>query len=150
MRKIDTIIIHATASRDGIHQTVDQIRQMHIKERGFSDIGYHYIIYLDGTINQGRNIESIGAHCTGHNKTSIGIAYVGGTDKDGKPKDTRTPEQKEALKIIVNNLVKEYGIKIVKGHRDFSPDLDGDGNIERFEWIKSCPCFEVSEEFNFD
>jgi len=147
MRPINTIIIHATASREGINQTVDQIRQMHIKDRGFTDIGYHYVIYLDGTINIGRPVEKIGAHCTGHNSNSIGIAYVGGTDKNGVAKDTRTAEQKEALISLVNALKKAFKITEIKGHRDYSPDLDKDGKIERFEWIKMCPCFDCEEFF---
>jgi len=147
MRTIDKIIIHATASREGVEQTVEQIRIMHIKERKFTDIGYHYVIYLDGQIVEGRPIECIGAHCTGQNSTSVGIAYVGGTDSKGKAKDTRTEAQKESLKWIVSEMIESFNIKEIKGHRDYSPDLDNDGTIERNEWIKMCPCFEVSEEF---
>lgn len=150
MRVINKIIIHATASREGANETVEQIRQMHIKERGFSDIGYHYVIYLDGTIHIGRPIDKMGAHCTGQNANSVGIAYVGGTDKSGKAKDTRTPEQKESLIALVNSLKKEYHIGEIKGHRDYSPDLNHDGKIERQEWIKMCPCFEVQDEFFID
>jgi len=147
MRTINRIIIHATASREGKEQTVEQIREMHIKERHFKDIGYHFVIYLDGSINEGRPIEKMGAHCKGFNKDSIGIAYVGGTDINGKPKDTRTDAQKESLIQLVTKWKKEYPAAEVKGHRDYSPDINKNGKIERWEWIKVCPCFEVLNEF---
>jgi len=147
MRKINRIIIHATASMEGKEQTVEQIREMHIKQRHFKDIGYHFVIYLDGSIHEGRPLEKMGAHCKGFNADSIGISYVGGTDKNGKPKDTRTDAQKKALIELVTILKKEYLTAEIKGHRDYSPDLNKDGKIERWEWIKACPCFEVSNEF---
>jgi N-acetylmuramoyl-L-alanine amidase len=84
MRRLTEIIVHCTATREGKNYTVEDIRRWH-KERGFSDIGYHFVIYLDGSVHEGRPIEKVGAHCSGHNATTIGIAYVGGLDKDGKP-----------------------------------------------------------------
>ena len=84
-----------------------------------------------------------------YNLHSIGICYIGGLDKDGKnPKDTRTDEQKKALRKLVDYLMRRYpNIKEVIGHRDTSPDIDGDEEVEPNEWIKDCPCFEVKEEF---
>jgi N-acetylmuramoyl-L-alanine amidase len=96
MRKINEIIVHCAATREGRAFTVEDITRWH-KARGFATIGYHYVIYRDGSIHKGRPLEQIGAHCVGHNKHSIGICYIGGCASDGKtPKDTSTPEQKEA------------------------------------------------------
>lgn len=143
-RKIDKIIIHCSASKEGQQMTVEQIDRMH-RKRGFACIGYHFVIYLDGTIHDGRDISKIGAHTTGYNTGSIGICYVGGLDKNGKIKDTRTYQQKNALYHLVKRLMEIYPIKEVKGHRDYSPDTNGDGVISKYEWIKGCPCFEVAE-----
>ena len=143
-RQIDKIIIHCSASKEGQNLTVAQIDKMH-RQRGFAQIGYHFVVYLDGSIYDGRDISKIGAHTTGYNTGSIGICYVGGLDKNGKIKDTRTYQQKNALYQLVKRLMEIYSIKEVKGHRDYSPDTNGDGVISKYEWIKGCPCFEVSD-----
>lgn len=151
-RKIDKIIIHCTATRDGQDMTVAQIDKIH-RKNGWAGIGYHFVIYRDGTVHDGRDINKIGAHTAGFNTGSIGICYVGGLDKNGKPKDTRTTKQKNSLYALVSKLMLMYDIKEVKGHRDYSPDKNGDGVISKYEWIKSCPCFEVSdfmEEYGLD
>ena len=97
MRSIDKIIVHCTATPEGKHFTVQQIREWHTapkpKGNGWRDIGYHFVVYLDGSVHNGRPVGQIGAHCSGHNAHSIGVCYVGGEVADGshKPKDTRTP-----------------------------------------------------------
>jgi N-acetylmuramoyl-L-alanine amidase len=97
MRKINKIILHCTATPEGRHTTVEDIRRWH-KAQGWSDIGYHYVVYLDGSVHEGRPVDIVGAHTKGHNTGSISVVYVGGIDKMNlKPKDTRTEEQKEAL-----------------------------------------------------
>jgi len=112
MRDIDKIIVHCTATPEGRHTTVEDVRRWHL-DRGWSDIGYHFLIYLDGSLHEGRPIEKTGAHCKGHNKGSIGIAYVGGIDRvDFKPKDTRTEEQKEALVYILEYLI--YNTQVLR------------------------------------
>lgn len=125
--------------------TVDEIRRQHTAPvsrggRGWSDIGYHYVIYRDGTIHEGRNIDLIGAHCTGHNSHSIGIAYVGGVEnRPGvpyaqlKPKDTRTEEQRAALLSLLLDLRKIYPSAKIHGHRDFAN--------------KACPSFDATTEY---
>ena len=145
-RKIDTIIIHCTASKEGVDMTVECIDKLH-KGFGWKCIGYHFVIYKDGSIHDGRDIDVIGAHAgSPWNTGSIGIVYVGGLDaQTGKPKDTRTPEQKEALYKLVKQLIEIYPIKKVIGHRDVSPDANHNGIIEPHEWIKACPCFEVKD-----
>lgn len=150
---IDAIVIHCTASRAGQDLRASDIDKQH-KERGFAGIGYHYVIDLDGTVEIGRPLPKDGAHCNtaglsgkSYNKHSIGIVYVGGLDENGEPADTRTPEQKQSLVTLVYRLMDEYPIKEVIGHRDASPDKNGNGTIEKNEWIKLCPCFDAKAEF---
>lgn len=129
MRHITEIIIHCTATPEGRDFTVNQIREWH-RARGFADIGYHYVIHLDGSVDEERPLTQIGAHCTGHNAQSIGIAYVGGLKVDGKTaKDTRTAKQKTALKNLLRNLRTQFPNATVHGHNEFAS--------------KACPCFDV-------
>ena len=95
-----------------------------------------------------RSLERIGAHVKGWNSGSIGICYEGGLDCRGRPADTRTLEQQAALRLLVHQLQKRFTNCKVCGHRDLSPDRNGNGEIEPEEWIKACPCFEVKEEFS--
>lgn len=132
-RNINQIIVHCTASYEGQEMTVEQIRRMHIKERGWSDIGYHYVVYLGGTIHNGRDVNIAGAHCTGHNTYTIGVVYVGGLAKNGKAKDTRTPAQKEGLLKLLTALKKLYPKATIHGHREYAN--------------KACPCFDAKEEY---
>lgn len=147
----DYITIHCSASRprQARTQTARDIDAMH-KARGFRMIGYHWFVRYDGTIEKGRDEDEIGAHVSGHNRGNIGICYAGGLDEDGKPADTRTEAQKAALRGIVHQVQsrhpKTQGKGRVKGHRDWSPDLDRDGKVERHEWLKDCPCFDVESE----
>ena len=115
------------------------------RERGFNGIGYHYVIRLDGKLEKGRDVTLAGAHCKGWNERSVGICYIGGLDENGRPADTRTNVQKRVLYQIIMDLQREYNILQVLGHRDTSPDLNGDGVIEPYEYVKACPCFDVKE-----
>ena len=146
MRSIDKIIVHCSATREGQHVTVQQIRQWHL-QRKFADIGYHYVIDLNGGIHRGRDIDKVGAHCLNHNAHSIGVVYVGGLDAHGKAKDTRTEAQKVALVNLLKALKVNYPKARIIGHRDTSPDLNGNGIIEEREWIKDCPCFDATKEY---
>ena len=114
MRKIDEIIIHCTATEEGKDFTVEDVRRWHVQGNGWKDIGYHYLIYRDGSIHPGRPIDQVGAHTSGHNATSIGVCYVGGLAADRKtPKDTRTPQQKAALIDLVRSLMLVFGVRKV-------------------------------------
>lgn len=139
-RRIDLILVHCTATAEGKDYTVEQIREWHTapkpKGNGWSDIGYHYVIYRDGSIHEGRDVDVSGAHCEGHNAHSIGIVYVGGCEKDGKTtKDTRTEEQKTALLSLLFELRKLYPDAVIAGHRDY--DRHG----------KTCPSFDAKREY---
>lgn len=150
---IDAIVVHCSATREGQDIKASDIDKQH-KERGFKMIGYHFVVDLDGTIEKGRPLTMNGAHCNTkglsgkpYNSHSIGICYIGGLDKNGKAKDTRTAKQKVALHNLINSLIMQFPIKEVIGHRDASPDKNGDGKISKIEWIKACPCFDVRSEY---
>ncbi len=139
-RTITEIIVHCTASPEGVPMTVEQIRKMHIKERGFSDIGYHFVIYLDGSVHAGRNVNVSGAHCKNHNPHSIGVCYVGGLKNIPNvpysklpPKDTRTQAQKDGLLKLLRDLKRMYPKATIHGHREFAK--------------KDCPCFDAKKEY---
>ena len=153
MKTIDTIIIHCSATREGKDYTAADIDRWH-REQGFAGIGYHYVVRRDGTVEQGRPLPQVGAHCNwadpqgvSWNRHSIGICYVGGCDRAGKPKDTRTVGQDRALRVLIARLVKEYPITRIMGHRDASPDRDGDGRVTQGEWLKACPSFDAGAEY---
>lgn len=144
MRNITKIVLHCSATPEGRNVTAADIDRMH-RQRGFAGIGYQRFIRLDGTVERGRADEIPGAHVQGHNFDSIGICYAGGLDKAGKSKDTRTPEQKKAMRqLVVEYLVKFPGARVV-GHRDLSPDKNRNGKVDRHEYIKDCPCFSVAD-----
>lgn len=147
MKAIDSIVIHCTATKEGVDVRAADIDLWH-RQRGWQMIGYNYVIDLDGKVEKGRPLTMNGAHCKGWNDHSIGVVYVGGLDKNGKPKDTRTKAQKMAMHRLVSELMEEHpGITQIIGHRDTSPDLNGNGEVEPAEWIKACPCFDVRSEF---
>ena len=135
MRQLDKIILHCSATREGQHIDVDTIRNWHLK-RGWSDIGYHYVIYLDGSVHEGRPIEKVGAHTSGQNTGSIGICYIGGVEKDGKtPKDTINELQDTAMVNLIKALREKYGDMTLHGHNEFA--------------AKACPSFKVYEKYDW-
>jgi N-acetylmuramoyl-L-alanine amidase len=165
MRTIDTIVIHCSASRPNKKINAAMIKSWHTDPyerpdgtlrylgkdyatrfdlpeavrfkdgRGWLDIGYHYVITLDGTLEDGRPNQQIGSHVAGYNKSSLGICLVGGLDiNTGKPAATFTKEQMVSLRILINFLKAQYPtIANIKGHHDF-PGVN-----------KACPCFDVSK-----
>lgn len=142
MREINLIVIHCSATREDRTLSEHDLEVCH-RRRGFNGTGYHFYIRKDGTAIATRPVWKIGAHAKGWNLKSVGVCYEGGLDCRGKAKDTRTPQQKHALEQLVARLLEEYPGSRVCGHRDLSPDLNGNGEIEPEEWIKQCPCYEV-------
>ena len=132
MRKINEIIVHCSATREGKPFTVADIDRWH-RERGWKGCGYHYVITLDGRVEQGRSEQVAGAHCSGRNSESIGVCYIGGCDLVGKSKDTRTEAQKKAMVTLIRQLMQTHGISIenVRCHNEFS--------------TKACPSFSVQK-----
>lgn len=132
-RNIKEIIVHCSATPEGKDFTVADITRWH-KDRGFSTIGYHYVIYRDGSIHNGRDVNVSGAHCTGHNSISIGVCYIGGCEANSKKaKDTRTEAQKKALLDLLKKLKALYPKAKIHGHRDFAN--------------KACPSFDATKEY---
>ncbi len=149
MRTITLIILHCSATLLGSSYSFEQCRYDHMHHRGWKDIGYHYYVERDGSLHQGRPESMIGAHVKGHNRHSIGVCYEGGLDAHGHAADTRTPAQKASLDSLIADLHRRYPRALVLGHRDLSPDLNGNGLVEPLEYLKQCPCFEVSQEYQF-
>lgn len=133
MRKINEIIVHCTATKPKVDWGVKEIRNCHVNDKGFADIGYHFVIRLNGYVERGRSVYRAGAHCVGHNRHSIGVCYVGGLDQSGEPSDTRTPAQKKALRELLTELVQAYHCPI-HGHNEYSS--------------KGCPCFNAFKEYH--
>jgi len=130
MRAIQKIIIHCAATIEGKFYNAKDIDKWHL-QKGWSGIGYHYVILIDGTIEKGRAIERIGAHTKGHNSTSIGICYIGGLGVDRKAKDTRTDKQIASMLGLLDKLKNDYPGATIHGHNEFAN--------------KACPSFNVSE-----
>ena len=133
-REIKLLVIHCSATRCNVSFPVERLRECHL-QRGFRDIGYHFYITRDGEIHRGRALEKVGAHCRNHNAHSIGVCYEGGLDANGKPKDTRTLEQKGALLALLRELKRQFPKALIVGHRDLNP-------------MKECPCFDCVKEYS--
>ena len=134
MRTITLIIVHCSANRAGSALRMADIDSYH-RSLGWIGCGYHYVIPTDGTIEPGRPDEMVGAHCKNHNRHSIGVCYIGGLSKDGKPADTRTDAQRIALRNLLERLRRRYPDALIVGHRDLDPQ-------------KECPCFDVVNEYH--
>ena len=142
LENIHSIVVHCSATREGQWVDAHDIDTWH-KARGWSGIGYHRVIRLDGTVEQGRAFTRRGAHVRGNNTNTLGICLIGGLDEEGDPKDTFTWQQFDALHKEILRIKMFCNIETIKGHRDYSPDLNGDGLITPDEFIKQCPCFDV-------
>jgi N-acetyl-anhydromuramyl-L-alanine amidase AmpD len=141
-KRTDLIVVHVTATPPSHDIGANEVDAMH-RAKGWAGIGYHFVDRRGGQIETGRGINQIGAHVEGWNSVSIGIALVGGVDERGRPQDNRTPQQTLSLRQLIQSLLKTYPNAKVCGHRDLSPDRDGDGVIEPHEHIKACPCFDA-------
>ena len=149
MREIKSVILHCTATPAEMALTVKEIRRWHVEGRGWSDIGYHFVIHQDGTIEKGRHIDKVGAHTLGNNYGSIGVAYCGGVVKKAKksldkekpkstsrfvPKDTMTKEQESSFRNLFEVLEVMFGELKLTGHNDHNKG-------------KACPSFNMRDKF---
>lgn len=139
MRSITLLVVHCSAVRP--YQTssaadIDEWHKRRVTRSGehWKGIGYHFVVRRDGTVEKGRPIEEQGAHCYPHNRYSIGICYEGGLDVLGNADDTRTPEQKLALRKLLMELHERFPRAVIVGHRDLAPGRD-------------CPCFNAVAEY---
>ena len=134
MRKINEIIVHCTGTKPSHGTTVEAVRNYHVNHNGWRDIGYHFLVYWDGSTHAGRPVALKGAHCANHNEGTIGICYVGGLLPNGRAVDTRTKEQKQALEALIVTLKACFPtITKVSGHRQYDN--------------KACPCFDAAAEY---
>ena len=142
-RRTDYIVVHCSATGPNSDIGVDEINEWHSK-RGFDSIGYHTVIRRDGQVEFGRHFDEPGAHVKGQNYRSVGVCMVGGVEQ-GKAKSNFTQEQFDSLETTIRFLKLAYPSAALMGHRDLSPDLDGDGVVEESEWLKECPSFDVRQ-----
>lgn len=144
MRKIERIFVHCTASNQ--EATVDDIKA-EFKAKGWVNPGYHYLIDKQGTVHVLLEESKVSNGVKGYNQTSINVAYIGGIDSNGKGVDNRTEAQKKSLINLLMSLVTKYPDAEILGHRDVSPDKNGNGIVDPWERIKECPCFDAKEEY---
>lgn len=132
MREINYIVIHCADTPRGQYFDIDDIRKWHVEERGWSDVGYHYVVLLNGDVQRGRLDHIVGAHASGHNSDSIGICYIG-----GKGEDTRTLQQKVSLETLLRYMRLMYPSAKILGHRDLGMTS------------KTCPSFDAKDEYAY-
>ena len=133
MRIVTLIIIHCSAVRPGQRSSARDIDRWH-REQHYKSIGYNFVVRRDGTVETGRRLDEVGAHCQGHNRHSVGICYEGGLDSAGRPADTRTPQQVKALRELVERMHAYFPKALIVGHHDLNP-------------MKACPCFDAAAEY---
>ncbi|PZO04832.1 MAG: lysozyme [Alphaproteobacteria bacterium] len=143
MKAISLLVVHCSATPASRDIGVAEIRAMH-KRQGWADVGYHYVIRRDGQVEKGRADTVMGAHVAGHNNGSLGICLVGGVKPDMTAETNFTPLQYQALEELLATLTRRYPAARVCGHRDLSPDRNGDGKVVPGEWVKACPTFDVA------
>lgn len=146
MRKIKYLVVHCTASPQS--QKVKDIQNYWEVALGWKSPGYHVIVEPDGTAHELLPIEEVSNGVKGFNSISIHISYIGGVDSNGKPLDNRTQEQKATLLHYLTLWKSMFPGAKIQGHRDFSPDKNGNGRIDPWERIKECPCFDAIPEYS--
>lgn len=129
-RPIDKLIIHCAATKPDMDIGVKEIRGWHVDGNGWKDIGYHHVIRRDGTLETGRPLDQVGAHCQGQNTGSIGVCLVGGIDAKGKPEKNFTEAQWSKLRHYVMVFKAEYPDATIHGHNEYDKG-------------KACPSFDV-------
>lgn len=140
------IVVHCAATTPAMtHVDIEWIRKVHMQQNGWSRVGYHKFIKRDGVVQDGCPLLEPGIHVAGHNSKSVAVCLAGGLNRQGKIENNFTEEQFEALLNLLQELKQKWPAAHILGHRDLSPDKDGDGIIEAHEWLKGCPCFDVRE-----
>lgn len=143
-RSIARIVVHCTATAQTVTtaQLLDGFRR-----RGWTAPGYHLLVFPTGSLRCIRPLDRVANGARGYNATSVHVAWVGGVDASGRPTDNRTPAQRAALRELVRRLARRFPGAEIVGHRDLSPDLNGNGRVDPWERVKECPCFDVRSEY---
>ena len=144
MRNIERIFVHCTATQSDA--SVKSIRN-HFRLLGWKSPGYHYLIDAAGHVHELLHPEKVANGVKGYNATAVHVAYIGGIASSGAPEDTRTAAQRSALRVLLGKLRQWFPYAEILGHRDISPDLNGNGILELTEFIKMCPCFDAKKEY---
>ena len=144
MRKIKYIAVHCTA---GSQKSTVRDLELEFKRKGWKAPGYHYVITAEGKIHQLLDTEKVSNGVKGYNSVTVNVAYTGGIDANGKSEDNRTEAQKDSLIKLLKLLKQKYPEAVIQGHRDFSPDKNGNGVVDSWERIKDCPCFNAKTEY---
>lgn len=144
MRKIERLFVHCTAGSQ--RQTLADL-QGEFRRKRWRNPGYHYVIFPDGTVHQLADDGIVANGVYGYNRTGLHVAYVGGIDAQGRAVDNRTASQKEALLRVLRMLRRRYPAAVILGHRDISPDRNGNDRVDPWERIKECPCFDARSEY---
>lgn len=145
MRNIRFIAIHCSATPQTA--TIDSMIRYWKEQLHWNNPGYHYIIKPCGEVVQLLEEDKPSNGVAGFNSITVNICYIGGIRTDGSPIDNRTPEQKAAIVFLLEQLKERYPKAKIQGHRDFSPDKNGNGIVELSEWVKNCPCFDAKSEY---
>ena len=143
-RNTEYVVWHCSATPPSQDIGSAQIAIMH-KAKGWDDIGYAMVIRRDGRVEAGEDLRRAAAHVKGLNMHSVGICMIGGVDEDGNPENNFTEAQWKAAKHVFEFFTLLYPDAKQVGHRDLSPDRDGDGRVQRHEFLKACPCFSVAQ-----
>lgn len=143
-RSIARIVVHCTATAQTVTtaQLLDGFRR-----RGWTAPGYHLLVFPAGSLRCIWPLDRVANGARGYNATSVHVAWVGGVDASGRPTDNRTPAQRAALRELVRRLARRFPGAEIVGHRDLSPDLNGNGIVDACERVKECPCFDVRSEY---
>lgn len=144
MRKIERIFVHCTAGSQ--KATADDLKA-EFRRKGWRQPGYHYVVTADGKIHQLLIEDEVSNGVKGYNATSINVAYTGGVDSKLKSVDNRTGAQKASLRSLLKSLRSCYPKAVIMGHRDISPDKNGNGIVDPWERIKDCPCYDARDEY---
>lgn len=131
----NAIFVHCSATKATQDVGVREIRQWH-KEQGWLDVGYHFIIRRDGTVEDGRHIDAVGSHAKGHNHNSVGVCLVGGIDEKGRPEANFAPQQMASLRTLLETLMDKYPSAVLKAHHDVAPKACPSFDLQRW-WTKN-------------
>lgn len=136
--RTDFIVIHCSASGPSVDADAAMIDRWH-RQKGWQCIGYHFVITRDGAVEEGREVDKIGAHTSDYNAISLGICMAGGVDEAQKAENNFTPEQFASLAALLKELKIKYPSATIQGHRDFPKVAKACPSFDVRTWLKTTP-----------